>query len=164
MANAECDGVRGGTTRGACASRALRLLAVVAAISAGQAFAAPSCRNLASTGVSFGAYNPLSTLPLDSVGTITYDCPPPAAPVITLSSGSSPTYAPRLMQGPDTLQYNLFLDAARTIVWGNGSGGTSLLNGPQGNGMTVPVYGRIYPQQNAAAGLYGDAVIVTINF
>ncbi len=70
----------------------MRLVAGALALAAAErAFAVPSCRNVSATGVSFGVYNPLSPLPLDATGTIAYDCPPPTAPVIMLSRGSSPT-------------------------------------------------------------------------
>ncbi len=161
----ECNVRRSPTPWGARAWCALHLLAgVLALTTAGRTSAAPSCRNLSAAGVSFGSYNPLSPLPLDAVGTVSYDCPPPAAPVITLSRGASPTYTPRQMTGLDALQYNLYVDAARTLIWGDGTGGTSVVNGPSGVGMTVSVYGRIFPLQNAAAGPYSDVIFVTLNF
>jgi spore coat protein U-like protein len=153
------------TLSGAQGWRALLLLSsAIALATAARASAAPSCRNLSATAVTFGNYNPLSAVPLDAAGTISYDCPPPTAPVITLSTGQSSSYTPRRMQGPGLLQYNLYLDAARTVIWGDGTGGSSVLNGPSGIRTTVPIYGRIFPRQDVVAGAYFDVIIVTINF
>ena len=45
---------------------------------------------------------------------------------VALSTGGSGSYATRKMSnGTDTLSYNLYTDAGHTIIWGDGSGGTS---------------------------------------
>lgn len=47
--------------------------------------------------------------------------------VVTLSTGISGTYAARTMvSGPNTLTYNMYVDTARTQIWGDGSPGTSV--------------------------------------
>jgi spore coat protein U-like protein len=127
--------------------------------------AAPTCKNLSVTPVAFGMYSPVATVPLDAVGTITYKCAGALAPAITLSRGSAPTYSPREMrQGAQVLQYNLYIDAARTVIWGDGTGGSSTYTGTSGGAQSVPVYGSIFPLQDAGAGNYSDTIIVTINF
>ena len=45
---------------------------------------------------------------------------------ITISRGASATFNPRSMVvGADALNYNLYLDASRTSIWGDGTGGSS---------------------------------------
>jgi spore coat protein U-like protein len=86
--------------------------------------------------------------------------------VVWLSTGSSGSYAARtLRSGAFELPYNLYLDAARTQVWGDGSAGTFTDSPNPGNvTRTIPVYGRIPPLQDAAAGTYSDTIVVTFVF
>jgi len=68
--------------------------------------------------VTFGAYNVFSETPTDAVGSLTYQCSLLLAlDVITinLGTGSSGTYGARTMlNGANALNYNLYMDAART--------------------------------------------------
>ncbi len=126
-----------------------------------------SC-TISASAVSFGTYNPLTPTPLDITGTLTYQCDFVVLPSISLTTGSSSTYAARIMlSGTDTLSYNLYQDAVHLLVWGDGTGGTltytalvSVLNVP----VPVTVYARVPAQQNAPAGAYADTIVVTIHF
>ncbi|TMA18536.1 MAG: spore coat protein U domain-containing protein [Deltaproteobacteria bacterium] len=108
--------------------------------------------------------------PTDSAGTITYTCAGPGgllggSAVVTLSQGSSGTYAQRTMvSGANVLGYNVFTDAARTQVWGDFTAGTSVGFAPVGKNLSLPVYGRMPPGQNVAAGSYSDTLTVTFFF
>jgi len=122
------------------------------------------------TGVNFGAYDVFNNSHTDSTGSITYRCNLLQLSQITidLSKGSAPTYVPRQMrQGTDTLDYNLYLDASRASIWGDGTGGSSRY-GPQlpllGIPVTVTIYGRVPARQNARVGSFTDTITVTINF
>lgn len=126
---------------------------------------------ISATAVNFGAYDVYAASPDDSVGSITYQCGTADRNItITLSTGGSGTYAARQMQpssGSDRLVYNLYTDAARTAVWGNGSGGTNdyhIGKPPSNTNVSLSVYGRIPASQDVAIGNYSDTVIVTINF
>ena len=121
--------------------------------------------------VAFGAYDPQSAAPDDSAGTIVVTCRiPDPPPNVALSTGGSGPYFPRSMtNGPWTLNYNLYTTAARTVIWGNGSGGTQTVNppgvlSPPNRIYTATVYGRIPALQNVGAGTYGDTVIVTVTW
>lgn len=122
--------------------------------------------SVSSSGVAFGTYDVLLTPPDDTTGTVSFSCLLLLLPRITLSTGSSLSFAPRTMKkGAEALSYNLYLDAARSSVWGDGTAGTSyyqpllaLLGG------TVTVYGRIPAKQNVSAGNYTDTVVVTLLF
>jgi spore coat protein U-like protein len=121
------------------------------------------------TSVAFGSYNVFDTSSLDSSATITYNCNNQANHVsIWLGKGSSSTFAPRTMtKGGETLSYNLFVDAARTAVWGDGTSGTSVYarnNPPNNSNVNVPVYGRVTAAQDVSAGSYSDTILATINF
>ena len=121
---------------------------------------------ISTTPITFGAYNVFSAAPVDSVGSILFNCSGTKNVSIAISQGQSGTFQPRaLRQGAESLFYNLFLDAARSTVWGNGSGGTeTYVTDPGKNDVTVPIYGRIPAQQDISYGSYGDSVTVTINF
>ena len=121
------------------------------------------------TSVAFGTYNVFTTTADDSTGTITYRCNSTAANIsIALSDGSSSTFSPRtLRKGSEVLQYNLYRNAARTTIWGDGTGGTSvysLANPPNNSNVNLTIYGRIPAQQDVSAGNYSDTVSAVINF
>jgi spore coat protein U-like protein len=125
---------------------------------------AASCSNLSAT-LTFGpaAYDVYSTTDVTQAGTISYKCPPPLSPVVTLSASANGAYGPRQMtSGANTLNYDLYFDAAMTVVWGTGADSHPV---PAGGGtQTVPLYGRIFAQQDAAVGAYSDTITVTFNF
>lgn len=130
--------------------------------------AALSC-TISAVGVSFGTYNVFSASPLDSTGSVTYNCSGIVGASrinITLSRGGAPTFNPRQMfKSAVTLNYNLYMDAARTTIWGDATSGTSRY-GPIKpiSTDTITIYGRIPAGQDASAGSYTDTVIATINF
>jgi spore coat protein U-like protein len=153
-------------------ARTLGQVAIVAAVwllSASSASAqSPSC-TISVTSVAFGNYNVFTTTADDSTGTITYRCNSTAANIsISLSDGSSSTFSPRtLRKGSEILQYNLYRNAARTQIWGDGTGGTSVYtraNPPNNSNVNLTIYGRIPAQQDVSAGSYTDTVSAVINF
>lgn len=140
---------------------------------AGQAWAL-TC-SLSAVATSFGTYNPFSAVPLDSAGSVTVTCENLVSLLVSysvqLSPGSSGSYLPRSLSGPGyQLDYNLYTDAARSSVWGDGSGATATINDGYLLGALLPVvrsytvYGRMPAGQNVAPGSYGDTITVTINY
>ena len=153
-------------------TRALTRAALGAAVwllCASNAWAQAASCTISVTSVAFGNYNVFTTTADDSTGTITYRCNAQAANIsIALSDGSSTTFSPRtLRKGSEVLQYNLYRNAARTAVWGDGTGGTSVYtnaNPPNNSNVTLTIYGRIPAQQDVSAGAYSDTVSAVINF
>jgi spore coat protein U-like protein len=133
---------------------------------AGRADAA-NC-TLSTTSVAFGSYDVFTGAPTDSAGTVTYRCNGNADIMVTITTGQSGTFNPRrLAQGAEQLSYNLYRDAARSIIWGDGSSGTQAhtqINVPNNTTIDVPVYARVPATQDVTAGSYTDSVTVTINF
>lgn len=126
---------------------------------------------VSASGVNFGNYNPVDPTNLDSAGAIEVYCtqsqPRPLSFDINLSTGGSGSYAVRTMTGPGSqLQYNLYHDAARAMIWGNGTGGstdvTLSYNGQRIVDETVSVYGRVFSGQSPPPGAYADTIIVTV--
>jgi spore coat protein U-like protein len=146
------------------------LAAVAAAFLTTAPAAAQSCSISTVSGVSFGSYDALNANPVDQTGSISYQCSILYIGTVTvdLSTGGSGSYSPRRMQkAAATLQYNLYRDATRLLVWGNGTGGTSRF-GPVvpvlGLPQTLTIYGRIPAGQTSPVGNYTDTVVATINF
>lgn len=147
-----------------------RWLFVAVAVAAGAshpARAAASCTITTVSGVAFGIYDVANATPLDSTGTLRLDCNGAAKAVtLDLGRGNAPTFNPRFMRnGASQLNYNLFLDAARTSIWGDGTAGTShygVTNPP--NVIDLTIYGRIPALQDLPIGSYADTVVVTVNF
>jgi spore coat protein U-like protein len=139
------------------------------------ALAQPARCNVQTQSVAFGSYDVFRTAPNDSVGAVLVSCGgPQGMPVayeIRLSGGLSGMAASRTMRSGDgwSLAYNLYADPARTVVWGDGSGGTRgladgyLLIGPSIT-RRYPVYGRQFPRQNVAPGTYTDTLVVTVEY
>jgi spore coat protein U-like protein len=124
--------------------------------------AANSCNILTTGGVAFGTYLWTNPTPTDSVGTITYNCN--SAAFVFLSSGASGNASQRtLISGANTLDYNLYADAARTQIWGDVLTGGAIQVAQSGKN-TLSVYGRIPQAQNVAVGTYTDTVTVTFLF
>jgi spore coat protein U domain-containing protein, fimbrial subunit CupE1/2/3/6 len=147
---------------------ALAVLAGMLHASEASAQPAPSC-TISATSVNFGNYNVFNSAAVDSTGTITYSCNSHATSItISLSKGASSSYNQRIMiKGAESLTYNLFTDAAKTSVWGDGTGGTSVYSrtNPSNNtNVNLTVYGQIPPGQDVSAGTFSDTVSATINF
>ena len=151
----------------------LRAIAVAAACAATLAAApARAACTVTTVGVAFGAYDPQAAGPDDGTGTVSVRCLFFDSPLdsIALGTGGSGTYFPRRMtSGPWTLNYNLYTTAARAIIWGDGTGGTAMVNPPgvlafPFRNHTATVYGRIPALQNVGAGAYTDTVVVTVTW
>lgn len=130
---------------------------------------APGSCAISTSPVTFGIYDVFSSAPTDSTGTIVFSCNGAAHNVsVSLTKGAAPTFTPRTMSdGADTLMYNLYMDAARSTIWGDGSGGTQVytdVNPPNSQNVSVPIYGRVPPGQDVRAGTYTDSVTAIINF
>lgn len=128
------------------------------------AFVPASACTITATAVAFGDYNTTDSVALDGVGSTTVDCRKPSA-TITIGTGGSGTYSSRRMtSGSNYLEYNLYTDATRQIVWGDGSGGTGTASVSTKGTTVFTIYGRIFPLQNVAAASYADSMVVTVNF
>jgi spore coat protein U-like protein len=124
---------------------------------------------VSTTSVLFGAYNVFTSSPTDSVGTVEIHCQGNAKDVaVAISKGDGATFASRrLAKAGEQLFYNLYREASRTSIWGDGTGGSQMriLNSVP-NGTTVPLtmYGRIPPGQDVSTGAYSDTLTVTVNY
>lgn len=122
--------------------------------------------------LNFGnSINPLAAaVPVDASTTLTVQCtnttPYSVALDAGLNAGGAANFgARRMASGANTLAYQLHLDAARTSVWGDGSGGSSTSAGVgTGSTQALTVYGRLANLDGAVPGAYADTVTVTITY
>lgn len=148
--------------------RLLILLALVIGTLYASDAHAQAC-TISATSVNFGSYNVFNGSPTDSTGTVTYRCNGSAHNItIGLTQGAGASFNQRQMQkGSESLTYNLFVDASRTNIWGDGTGGTSvysIANPPNNTNVNLTVYGRVTAGQDVSAGSFSDTVTAVINF
>jgi spore coat protein U-like protein len=131
--------------------------------------------SISATSIAFGTYDVFSNIPVDSSGTISISCIKDVVKAsLTIGpSSASGTINPRKMKrspGTDLLEYNIFVDVTRTVIFGDGAGGTTVVNlkrpsgKPQPWSQNIDIYGRIPPGQDVSAGSYADSVTATINW
>ena len=133
---------------------------------------AHSACTVTTTGINYGTYDVFSTNPTDSTGAITITCNEAPPAIVTISIGPSPNsgrFNPRMMRHSslgDLLNYNLFTDASRTVIWGDGTQGTSTVirRVTRGRPWNATVYGRIPAGQDIPMGQYGETLTVTISW
>jgi len=129
-------------------------------------------------GVAFGNYDATLPGPTDVSGNLTVTCtrvlfdPLSAGYVLALSRGTSGSFAPRQMaSGASRLNYNLYRDAGRSQVWGDGTAATGTISATMNFSLfqfskaaAHTAYGRVPAGQGANPGSYGDNIVVTITF
>jgi spore coat protein U domain-containing protein, fimbrial subunit CupE1/2/3/6 len=114
-------------------------------------------------GVTFGSYDTLSAQNTDSAGGVSVSCDSSDTFTIALSSGHGTMLSRQMQSGAYSMAYNLYTDSLRSIIWGDGTSGTTLVS-TTGTSATYEVYGRIPAAQNLPAGSYNDSIIVTLTF
>ena len=150
-----------------------RFLAVAMGMLVGGHVLALTC-SMSATSLAFGPYNPLSPSAILATNTLRVTCDGAIGELvhysIALGAGGSASYTLREMTGrTGVLQYNLYQDFARTLIWGDGQAGTALLQdgyvlSSTSASRSYLVYGRVIPGQNVRVGNYSDTISVTLNF
>ena len=126
-----------------------------------------SC-DVTATDLTFGDYDPIVATNLDAETTLSVTCTngTPYLVGMSLGAGSGASMATRRMTkvaDTATLNYVLYQNTQRTILWGNT--GTDRLGGTgSGTPDTVHLYGRVPMQQASPAGAYVDTIVVTVSW
>lgn len=146
------------------------VLLLALALAPGVAGAAHSCTILSVPTLDFGVYASAGS-ERDAEGNLLFSCTPDillglSVPyTLSLDTGGSGTYFPRRLQaGGFSLNYNLFSDPPRTLVWGDGSASTVRVTGSCAGPCAIPVFGRIPASQSVPAASYQDTVEITLDF
>lgn len=122
---------------------------------------------VSTTSVAFGTYDVFAPSATDSTGVVSVFCNVRTTVSVRLGTGSAAGFAPRtLKQGSVALSYNLFQDNARSVVWGDGTGGSSAFSVTVNANTTrnQTIFGRIPARQDVPSGPFSDTVVVTIVF
>lgn len=153
-------------------------LASAAAALAGPVLAACGIANAPIT-LGFGSYTPITfagkiaSSDVDSNGIISISCTGLTQSVtyaIKLDGGSSNSVNARSMTragGGSSMGYNLYTDAARTVIWGDGINGGTFSGTVSAPGGTVDrtFYGRIPAGQSTVMpGTYSDQLVITLEY
>ncbi|MDR5800302.1 spore coat U domain-containing protein [Caballeronia sp. LZ001] len=107
---------------------------------------------------------------IDQTTTLSVTCSNGASYNVGLDAGSvsGSTVPNRLLASTGTplptVAYQLYRDAARTLVWGQTVGTDTVSGTGTGAAQTVTVYGRVAPQTTPAAGTYSSVVTATVTF
>jgi spore coat protein U-like protein len=119
--------------------------------------------SISTSSVLFGNYDAYGTF-VDSAGNVRVGCLI-ANVTVDLSRGNAPSFARYMVSGIEHLDYNLYLDAARTTIWGDNTGGSSHFSDfLLFRNVDIPIYGRIPAPQDVKAGVYADSITATVNF
>lgn len=124
---------------------------------------------VSTSALAFGNVDSTSASDVDAAGGLSITCTNGSAWTASagVGSGSGASYADRRMtSGANLLNYNIYTSAARTVVWGDGTGSTATIGGTgSGSAQAVTVYGRVAGGQNTVPiGSYADTVAVTITY
>jgi spore coat protein U-like protein len=144
---------------------------------------APSC-TMSTNGLAFGNYDPTSATAVTANGSISFTCTYTGTgftAYLTISPGNSGSYANRtLNHGGQSLNYNIYVNAADTEIFGGGTGGTGTYyyylcyagggvfcsggSGASGTQYVAPMYGLLPAGQDVSAGIYSDTIIATLTY
>ena len=131
-----------------------------------------SC-NVSGALLNFGAaIDPLSSaVPIDATSSLTVQCTNTTPYSVALDAGTNAggasSFANRAMKnGAHSLGYQLYLNAGRSSVWGDGTGGSAPATGTgTGSSQTLTIYGRLpVLGSTVVPGTYTDTVTVTITY
>ena len=153
----------------------MRLAFVVAGMLWAATQAGAATCSVTAVSLAFGNYNTFQGAHTDTTGNVAVTCSGKAGEVVAYSvalSAGRGVFSVRRMNTAAgfLLNYNIYTNAARTLVWGDGSSGTLVVNdaytlAAPTTTRNYPVYGRAFSSQKAAAvGAYTDAIVVTLNF
>src|SRR5258705_13899924 len=109
------------------AARALVLATILLAVTT---LSKAAVCTVSTPSVAFGSYSPLTGASRESIGGVDVTCSTlivgTVSYAISLSAGTGPYAARQMASGAHSLGYNLFKDSARSLVWGDGTSGTSI--------------------------------------
>ncbi len=119
------------------------------------------------TMLAFGAYDPTSPAPTDSIGSVTVACSGAHAQAISFKLMLARADGPRRLG--QTAQYELFLDPAHTRLWEDCTGSTACLSdtlvlGSASARRSYPIYGRLLAHQPIRPGVLTGNVLVMLTY
>ena len=130
-----------------------------------------SACTVSGTALNFGSsIDPLAAAtPLDASSTLSVQCTNTTPYAVSLNAGSNAggaaNFTTRAMKsGANSLGYQLYLDAGRATVWGNGTASSTVSGTGTGSTQSLTIYGRLPSLANVVPGSYTDTVTVTVSY
>jgi spore coat protein U-like protein len=126
----------------------------------------PVC-TVQATNIDFGVYRANQAAPTDATGSITVRCTLNTPFKLSLNGGTvtgSSILNRLLSSGANTVAYQLYVDAGRTQIWGDGAQGVSHSGVGTGTSTSVTMHARMPPLQFQPAGIYTDTITVTLEY
>jgi spore coat protein U-like protein len=119
------------------------------------------------TDLDFGTYT--SNTGSSRLGTTTLKatCTPNTTYNVGLNEGTSPgatVNARKLVSGANNLNYQLYSDASRSVIWGNTTGTDTVTGIGTGLAVDHTVYGSVAAKQVVPAGDYADTITVRLYY
>ena len=117
------------------------------------------------TTMDFGTYDVFGGASNATTATGSVSCTGNLDVTVSSTTGGAGIYNPRRMNA--TALYNVYIDAGRTLIWGDGTAGTlqyafSNTGGP--NTYSGFAYGQVPGAQDLAPGVYNDSLTVTMAY
>lgn len=148
------------------------LLALLATIFTADRAEAAFC-SVSVTPLVFGTYQTTSNAPVNIAATVGVTCSAATASTVSyeirLATGKSGSFINRTMSSGDgQLAYQLYSSPAMGQIWGDGTGGTAVVQGSlslttgASRTATYTVYGRAAARQNVSPGTYQDPITVLL--
>lgn len=131
--------------------------------------AAPVC-NVATTGITFSALNPLDTAAETTLGVINLKCSGgPVSYTISLSAGNGSLASRKMLNEGNNLNYNIFTSSSNRGVLGDGSLGSAVITGSSASPETsvaYTIYGTVLNKGFASsrAGVFGDNITINLAY
>ena len=133
---------------------------------------------ISASAIAFGTYDPVAGAGNDSTATVQVTCVPgvgdPLTTTYTLTiagTGTGNDATRSIASGAQRLYFQVYKDASRSTVWGNGStSGAGVGSGVTSAATAVPavrshtVYARAAAGQNVAPGTYAGTLLATIGY
>lgn len=122
----------------------------------------PDC-TISANPLDFGTVT--SIVQTDASSNLSVNCTLNGAYSVSLDGGTTTgNVGDRKMElGANTVDYQLYRDAARTLVWGN-TPGTTVDGTGSGAPQSITVYGRVPAQGPKPPGTYQDTITATVTF
>lgn len=125
-----------------------------------------TCSVVSATAINFGSVSAIAAN-IDQTSTLTVNCSSttPYTVGLGVGGGTGATTAVRKMtNGANVVNYTLYRDAARTLLWGTTIGTDTVAGTGSGADQTLTIYGRTPTQAVPPPGAYTDAVTITITY
>lgn len=119
----------------------------------------------APTTLDFGTVGVLNTN-VDNTSIISVTCTTGATYDIGLNEGQTGAdiNSREMVNGSDTVDYQLYSDAAGGLVWGDVASAQTVASTGTGTEQQFTVFGRVEPQATPPAATYTDSVTVTVTY